>query len=135
MPSQHIYTQANRRLHRVYGAHLALRAWRTGNDGVIVSLESLLKALDLKVLQTNRVEQFRSDNRQLFPYSADYRWNGKLVGILLARKPIPKEHSAAASVRVVAANLSKAGLKTAELTLPSERTVIKKLALLSQGLR
>jgi hypothetical protein len=94
-----------------------------------------MKGLDLQVLQGKRIDQFCTDNRQLFPHSTVTRWNGRAVAVLLARKPIPKEWSAAADDTGAASALTKAGLKTTATKLPVERAVLKQLAYLAHGLR
>jgi hypothetical protein len=136
MPSQDIYFRANRRLHRIFGTYLALRAWVEGSDGVVVDRDSLLAALDLKKLQLSRIEQFCDDNKSLFPHKELRKVSpgAKIVALVLARRPLPTAWSRADRASVVAANLTKAGLVTAEVELPPEQDVVRLLALLGHGL-
>ena len=136
MPSQEIYTEANSRLHTILGVYLALRAWIAGAEAVVVSRESLRRALDLKNLHLSRIDQFCGDNHQFFPHHEVRQVDpgAKVVALVLSRSPLPSKWVRQNDAPRLASTLSGAGLRAIEVDLPLEEEIVRLLALLTHGL-
>ena len=130
-----IYEEVNCWLHKILGAYAALYAWCSGVDVIVISRESLMSSFQVKALHRSRVDQFLSDNRNLFAYSELIGTGQQIQGVVMARREVPKKGGwLGDSTQGAADVLVKEGVSTVVASLPAERTAVEVLALLSYGL-
>ena len=136
--AEDVYREAQARLHRVLGSYLAMKAWSCNLDCVVIERDSLLDFLDLERMRNARVDWLKSDLEYLFKYAhtTNNSQTGTYATLYLSRVKIPRNAgiwvSMTSKERINL--LSEHGIKAKVIELPSEKTLLRKMALISQGI-
>lgn len=133
-----VYRTTQARLHRVLGNYLAIIAWKSGNDCIVLERSTLLKFLDLSKMKNARIDWLKEDLKPLFPecHTTNSTPSGVYATLYLSRVKIPADKgiwkSMTTKKRIEA--LANIGIRATVVTLPKEDELIKKMALALSGL-
>jgi len=130
-----IYRNACRRSHRILGSYLALLAWKKEVDCVIVAQDELFDYLGIKAMRKQRLRWLVHDIKDLFPHAqALYRSTRGHVSTYLSRLKFPAgafDERMYDDERVHV--LREGGLRTVDISLPSEDRMAAFLAFTAIG--
>ena len=137
------YRGACKRRHRTIGNFLAMKAWCSGADCVILDRSVVDSLLDLKRIKSKRTEWLTADIKEWFPYIdvVTYVGNNSVASLILARVPVKGfMGSGVQTDRQRVENLEEYGIKSILLSDPSElpRTesgMLSQLTKLATGMR
>lgn len=135
--TKEIYRDACRRSHRIFGSYLALWAWKSRVDCIVVDRRQLFAYLGLRAMRTQRLRWLEHDIKGLFPYTtALYGKTGAHAGTYLSRLKFPPkafEGYMYNDERIKV--LRDQGLRAAEISLPSEDRMVVFLAASAAGVK
>jgi len=135
MASEDFYRDAARRTHRTLGSYLVQWAWTNLVDCVVVERTSYLRFVDLKIMPTKRVRWFTDDLQSIFSHAVPRRKAGKWSSIYLSRHQFPPGFPwGSMSTKERIKKLNNAGLRSALVRLPDDKTVVEAMARVAAGL-
>ncbi|CAH7271598.1 MULTISPECIES: hypothetical protein [Vibrio] len=132
-----VYREAQARLHRILGSYLSMLAWKMGADCVVIQRDELLTFLELTRMKNVRVDWIKEDIKHLFKHTKTtfYAKNGNYAELYLSRSKFPKGIcSEAMSTEQRIEKFKEHGLTLVDVTLPTERELISKMALIMTGI-
>ncbi len=133
-----VYRETQARLHRVLGSYLAMVAWKSGCDCIILQRKTLLGFLGLEKMKNVRIDWLKADLASLFPdcHTTNTSTSGVYADLYLSRKKIPDQNGVWGTMttkkRIEA--LAALGVSATTLEIPKERELVKKMALVLSGL-
>lgn len=133
-----VYRDAQARLHRLLGSYLAIVAWKSGCDCIILERDKLLPFLGLEKMKNARIDWLKEDLRSLFPicHTTTATAAGTYADLYLSRKTIPNNNGVWASMTTQKRVdiLAGIGITATIIGIPGEKELVTKMALLSAGL-
>ncbi|EHY0959409.1 hypothetical protein K2C03_004518, partial [Vibrio vulnificus] len=139
--SDEFYRESQARIHRVFGSYLGLVAWKRGLDCVVIERDALTKLLKLKQIKEKRIGWIKDDVKSMFKYvkTTNYTQSGTHASIYLSRKPFPRSKGeslwASMSTEQRIEKFAEVGIVAAEVSVPSEKKLLSKMALIANGVR
>jgi|GEM_PF-2332605 len=77
-----------KRHHRILGMYLAVGAWTNNLDAIILDRECFTRYLGLERVKQVRIQQFKNDVKEWFPYTHVYVSGNSLESLYLSRIPM-----------------------------------------------
>ena len=136
--SEEVYRETQMRLHRVLGAYLAMKTWKNGMDCVILERDTLLSFLDIERMRNTRIDWLKEDLKYLFKYTHTTNTTSTktYATLYLSRVKIPSNSgvwkSMTSEERIN--KMKEIDIKAKILELPSEKELLTKMALISNGI-
>jgi len=136
--SEEVYRETQLRLHRVLGAYLAMKSWKNGIDCVILERDTLLSFLEIERMRNARIDWLKEDLKYLFkyPHMTNTTSTKTYATLYLSRVKIPSNSgvwkSMTSEERII--KMQEIGIKAQVLELPSEKKLLTKMALISNGI-
>lgn len=136
--SEEVYREAQVRLHRVLGAFLTMKSWKNGIDCVILERDTLLSFLDIERMRNTRIDWLKEDLKYLFKYAhtTNTSSTGTYAELYLSRLKIPSKNGVWSTMtsKQRVEKLLEVGIKAQIIELPSEKKLLTRMALISNGL-
>ena len=133
-----VYRETQARLHRVLGSYLAMVAWKSGCDCIVLQRKTLLSFLGLKKMKDVRIDWLKADLKSLFSdcHTTSTSSSGVYAELYLSRKKVPSQNGVwgTMTTKKRIAALGALGISAATVEIPKERELVKKMALVLSGL-